>query len=124
MATQEVTHYLGRNQEYHPLPRGGFRGSIVHGSTKTKQFQKACSKWKKKDEADRATEAQAKEDFKDMHEVFDEQCDSLHDIGVANNVKMKESIAKLTADNAQMKLEMATQNAKNERYQMVANQEQ
>ena len=102
-----------------PYPEEDFVEALYMAVQKTKQFQKACLKWKKKDEVDCATEAQASEFFKDMYEVFDEQRDSLHDIGVANNVEMKESIAKLTANNAQMKLEMATQNAKNERYQMV-----
>ena len=86
---------------------------------KTKQFPKACLKWKKKPEADRVTKAQARAYFKDMYEVFDEQRDSLHDIGVANNVEMKETLAKLTADNVQMKLNMVAQNAENKQYQMV-----
>ena len=102
-----------------PYPEEDFVEALYMAVQKTKQFSKACSKWKKKDELDRAIEDQAREFFTDMYEVFDEQHDSLHDIGVGNNVEMKELIAKLTANNAQMKLEMATQNAKNEQYQMV-----
>ena len=88
---------------------------------KTKQFSKACTKWKKKDEADRETEDQAREFFEDMYEVFDDQRDSLHDMGVANSA-VTAKMDKLEADNAYMRLEMATQNAKNERYQMVVDQ--
>ena len=95
-----------------PYPEEDFVEALYMAVQKTKQFPKACSKWKKKLEADRATEAQAKAYFKDMYEVFDEQRDSLHDIGVANNVEMKETLAKLTADNVQMKLDMVAQNAK------------
>ena len=51
-----------------------------------------------------------------MYDEFDEQKDSLHDMGIANNAEMKESIASLKAENAQMKLEMATLDAKNKKY--------
>ena len=54
-----------------------------------------------------------------MYEVYNDQKDYLHDMGTANNVELKESIAKLTANNAQMKLKLATQDTKNEWYQMV-----
>ena len=48
--------------------------------------------------------------------MFDKQKDSLRNMGIANNAEMKESIASLKAQNAQMKLKMATSDAKNEKY--------
>ena len=105
-----------------PYPQEDFVEALYMAVQKTKQFSKACTKWKKKDVADRATEDQAREFFEDMYEVFDDQRDSLHDVGVANNVEMKEKMDKLEADNANMRHEMATQKAKNERYQMVVDQ--
>ena len=96
-----------------PYPEEDFVEALYMAVQKTRQFPKVCSKWKKKDEGDCATKAQARTYFNNMCEVCDKQRDSLHDIGVANNVEMKEALAKLTADNVQIKLEMANQNAEN-----------
>ena len=62
-------------------PEKDFMDALYMAVQKMKQFPKACSKCKKKDKIDRATEAQARVYFKDMYEIFDEQRDSLHDIG-------------------------------------------
>ena len=68
-----------------PYLQEDFVEALYMAVQKTKQFSKACTKWKKKDEADRAIEDQAREFFEDMYEVFDDQRDSLHDVGVANS---------------------------------------
>ena len=81
-----------------PYPEEDFVEALYMAVQNTKQFPKACSKWKKKPEGDCLTKAQARTYFKDVYEVFDEQRDSLHDMGVANNVEMKETLDKLMAD--------------------------
>ena len=68
---------------------------------------------------DCATEAQARAYFKNAYEIYDEERDSFHEVGVANNVVMQEKLDKLTAENVQMKLVMANNQAKNEKYHQV-----
>ena len=58
---------------------------------KTKQFQKACTKWKRKPAVDRATEAQARAHFKDVYKIYEEERDSFHKVGVANNAVMQKN---------------------------------
>ena len=86
---------------------------------KTKQFTKACAKWKRKPPASRATEAQAREYFKSVYEIFDLERDSFHEMGVANNVVMQEKLDSLAAENAIMQREMAADRANNKQYHQV-----
>ena len=62
---------------------------------KTKQFQKACTKWKRKPAVDHATEAQPRAYFKDVYGIYDEERDSFHEVGVANNAVMQEKMFSL-----------------------------
>ena len=64
-------------------------------------------------------EAQARTYFKDVYEIFDEERGSFHELGVANNAVMQGKMDKLTAENVQMKLVMADNQAKNEKYHQV-----
>ena len=43
-ATQEATHHLGRNEEFHPVPGRGFRRGTVHGSPKNEAILKSMYK--------------------------------------------------------------------------------
>ena len=74
---------------------------------KSKQFPKACTKWKKKLAVDRATEGQARAYFKDIYEIYDEERDSFPEVGLTNNAVMQEKVDTLTAKNVKMKLVMA-----------------
>ena len=56
--------------------------------TKTNRYP--CEKWKQKAIARRYTEAQARAYFKGVYEIFDAECDSFYEIGVANNVVLQE----------------------------------
>ena len=76
-------------------------------------------KWKQKPFAERSTEAQARAYFKGVYEIFDAKRDSFHEMGVVNNVVMQEKMNSLAAENAQMKQEMAENQAKNEKYHCV-----
>ena len=78
-----------------------------------------CTNWKKKPAGNCATEAQARAYFKDAYKFYDEDRDSFHEVGVANNVVMQEKLDKLTAENVHMKLIMTDNQAKNEKYHAV-----
>ena len=82
---------------------------------KRKQFQKGCTKWKRKPAVDRAAKAQARAYFKDVYAIFEEERDSFHEVGVANNAVIQEKMDKLTTKNVQMKLVMADNQAKIEK---------
>ena len=80
-----------------------------------------CEKWKQKTAGKRATEVQARAYFKDAYEIYDTEPDSLNKIGVANNVVMQQKMDKLTTKNMEMKLDMAANQAKNEKYHHIIN---
>ena len=80
----------------------------VHG---TKQFTKACGKQERKPAQDRATEEQARTFFKDVYEIFDAEREPFHDTRVANNLVMQEKLDEATAEMAQMKHQLAAQQA-------------
>ena len=86
---------------------------------KTKQFTKACAKWKRKPAVDRATEAQARTYFKDVYEIFDLDCDSFHELGIANNVVIQEKMDSLAAENAAIKQELASDRATSKQYHQI-----
>ena len=86
---------------------------------KSKQFTKACAKWKRKPAASRATEAQAREYFKSVYEIFDLERDSFHEMGVANNVVMQEKLDSLAAENAMIRQEMAADQTSAKQYHQV-----
>ena len=83
---------------------------------KSKQSTKLCKKWKQKPLIERSNTAQARVHFKGVYEIFDAERDSFHEMREANNVVMQEKKDSLAANNAQMKQEMATNQAKNEKY--------
>jgi len=70
-----------------PYPPADYIEAAYMAIQKTKQFAKACTNWKRKPPGDRATENQLRTYFGDKYEIFDAERDSLHDIGVANNVE-------------------------------------
>ena len=105
-----------------PYPEEYFVEALYMAVQKTKQFPKACSKWKKKPEWAHNTEAQAKGYFKNMYEIFDEQRDSLHDIGVTNNVVMQEKLDSLAADNTLMRQKMVADRTRAKQYHEVIEQ--
>ena len=98
-----------------PYPDEDFVKALYMAVQKTKQFTKVCEKWKQKPAGERATEAQARTYFKGAYEIYDAERDSLHEIGVANNAVIQEKMDKLKAENMQMKLDMAANQAKNEK---------
>ena len=100
-------------------PEEDFVEALYMAVQKTKQFQKACTKWKNKPACEFATKAQARTYSKDVYEIFDEVCNSLHKMGVANNAVMQGKLDKLTAENVQIKLDMANNQAKNKKYHQV-----
>jgi len=110
---------LGEMKNAIPYPDEDFIEALYITVKKTKQFTKSCEKWKRKPPVDRSTKAQAREYFKGVYEIFDAQRDSFHEMGVANNVVMQEKMDSLAAENAQMKQEMAANQAKNEKYHHV-----
>ena len=87
-----------------PYPEEDFIKALYMAVQKTKKFIKVRAKWRRKTAGDRATEAQARTYFKEAYGIYDEGCDSLHEVGVANNVVMQEKMDKLTAKSVQMKL--------------------
>ena len=110
---------LGEMKNVTPYPEEDFAEALYMAVQKTKQFAKVCTKWKKKPTGNRATEAQTRAYFKDAYKIYDEERDSFHEVGVANNVVMQEKLDKLTAENVQMKLIIADNQAKNEKYHAV-----
>ena len=100
-------------------PEKNFVEALYMAVQKTKQFPKACSKWKKKPEWARNTQAQAKAYFKDMYELFDEQRDSLHEMGVANNGVMQEQLDSLAAENKLMRQDIVTNITRAKQYHNV-----
>ena len=58
--------------------------------------------------------------FKDVYEMYDKERDSFHEGGRGgNNAVMQGKVDKLTTDNVQVKLVMADNQAKNEKYHQV-----
>ena len=110
---------MGKIKYVIPYPEEDFVETLHMTVQKTKKFAKVCTKWKRKPALDRATEAQARTYFKEAYEIYDDARDSFHEVGVVNNVVMQEKMDKLTAENAQMKLVMADNQAKNEKYHQV-----
>ena len=106
---------LGEMRNAIPYPEEDFIEALYMAVKKTKQFTKACEKWKRKPSVDISTEAQARAYFKDVYEIFYAERDSFHEVGVTNNVVMQEKMDSLAAENAQMKQEMAANQAKNEK---------
>mmetsp|Transcript_24127 Transcript_24127/g.27593 ORF Transcript_24127/g.27593 Transcript_24127/m.27593 type:complete len:179 (-) Transcript_24127:381-917(-) len=118
---KEYLTTLGEMKNAILYPEEDFIEALYMVVKKTKQFTKACEKWKRKPLVDRSTETQAREYFKGVYEIFDAKRDSLHDMGVTNNVVMQEKMDSLAAENAQMKQEMAANQSKNEKYHHVIN---
>ena len=96
-----------------------FIEAVYMAIQKTKQFTKACAKWKRLPAADRQTEAQVRAYFKDVYEIFDIERDSFHELGIANNVVMTERLNSLAAENAVIKQELASQGATSKQYQQI-----
>ena len=71
-----------------PYPPQDFIEAVYMAVRGTKQFTKACEKWKRKPAQDQTTEAQARTFFKDVYEIFDAERESFHDMGLANNIVM------------------------------------
>ena len=96
-----------------------FIEAVYMAIVKTKQFSKACVKWKRLPAADRLTEAQARAYFKNVYELFDIERDSFHELGIANNVVMTDRLNSLAAENAAIKQELASQGATNKQYHQI-----
>ena len=110
---------LGEMKNTIPYSEEDFVEVLYMPAKKTKQFRKVCAKWKEKPTGNCATEAQARTYLKEAYEIYDAERDSLHEMRVANNVVMQEKIDTLTGNNAQMKLVMVENQAKNEKYGQV-----
>ena len=92
---QEAPHNFGRNEKSYPVE--DFFEAVYMAVRGTKQFRKACGKWKRKPAHEQATEAQARTFFKDVYEIFDAERDSFHEIGAANNAVMQGKFDEATA---------------------------
>ena len=102
-----------------PYTNEEFVEALYMAVQKTKQFTKACAKWKRKPAVDRATEAQARTYFKDVYEIFDLERDSFHELGIANNVVIQEKMDSLAAENAAIKQELASDRATSKQYHQI-----
>ena len=84
----------------------------------TKQFTKACERWKRLPAADRRTEKQFRKYFLNKYNEFDAEQDTLHDAGIANAV-LEEAIAKNEAKLTALKAHIVEQSAANDKYHAV-----
>ena len=85
---------MGKIKNVIPYPEEDFVEALYMAVQKMKLFAKSCAKWKRKPAPDYATEAQARTYFKEAHEIYDEECISLHEMGVANNAVIQEKMDK------------------------------
>ena len=94
-----------------PYPAEDFNEAVYMVVSGTKKFIKSCEKWKRKPVGDRSTEAQVRTFFKDVYEIFDANRNSFHEIGVAYNAVMQGKLNKISAENTQMKQQLAENQA-------------
>jgi len=102
-----------------PYPPADYIEAAYMAIQKTKQFAKACTNWKRKPPGDRATENQLRTYFGDKYEIFDAERDSLHDIGVANNVELQEKLDRTQAQVTAMSSQLVAQNELATKYHAV-----